>query len=88
MFKEIKRIKEKKSIHIVRQLGQLVSYNTYKCNFKYLFLNIRLDTYRIRSILRNFKEGFFLLFKLKIFKIIFKRPITRNGVTLKKLPRK
>jgi len=88
IFKEVKRIKEKKSIHIVRQLGQLISYNAYKSNFKYLFLNIRLDSYRIRSILKNFKEGFSMMFKLNIFKIVFKRPIIRNGITLKKLPRK
>jgi len=88
IFKDVKRIKEKRSIHIVRQLGQLISYNTYKCNFNYIFLNIRLDSLKIRSIIKNFKEGFFLMFKLNIFKIIFKRPVIRNGVKLKKLPRK
>ena len=84
IFKDIKRIKEKRSLHIVRQLGQLISYNVYRCNFNYIFLNVRLDSIKIRSILKSFKEGFFIIFKL----IIFKRPIIRNGIKLKKLPRK
>jgi hypothetical protein len=84
----VKKIKEKKSIHIIRQLGQLISYNVYKCNFKYIFLNIRLDSLKIRSILRSFKEGFLLMYKLYIFKILFKRPVIRNGIKSKKLARK
>ena len=41
----------------------------------------------IKDILKSFKEGFFIIFKLNIFKLLFKRPIIRNGITLKKLPR-
>ena len=45
-------------------------------------------SYIFINLLKSFKEGFFVIFKLNIFKIIFKRPIIRNGIKLKKLPRK
>lgn len=65
-----------------------MSYQTYKCNFKYIFLNIRLNSLKLRSILKNFYQGFIFIFRLYIYKILFKRPVIRNGVKLKKLPRK
>lgn len=88
MFKDVRRIKQKRSIHLVRQLSQIMCYFTYKCNFNYLLLNIRLDSLKMRSILRSFKYSFRKICKLKFYKIIFKRPVIRNGVKLKKLPRK
>lgn len=88
IFKNVKKIKEKKSLNIVRHLGQLMSYYAYKCNFNYIFLKLKLTTIQIRSILKNFYQGFIILFKLYIFKILLDRPIIRNGIKYKKLPRK
>lgn len=88
IFKDVKKIKEKKSLNIIRQLGQLISYQTYKCNFKYIFFKIDLISIKIRSILKNFYQGFIFMFKLYVYKLLIKRSIIRNGIKQKKLPRK
>jgi len=83
MFNDIKKVKDKKSLNIIRTFGELIAYKTYKCNFKYIFFNIRLDSLKLRSIIRNFYEGFIINHKFIIYKINFYRPITRNGVKKK-----
>lgn len=88
MLKDVRKIKDKKSLNAVRILAQIMAYKINLYSFSYFFINLRLDSLRLRTIFKNFYEGFILNYKIVISRIIIKRPIIRNGVKLKKLPRK
>jgi len=88
IFRGLRTRKEKTTVFVIKQLGELVALRLYKSNFGEIIFTPLINHTRIRLFLRFFRSGLRLINKPYFIKIIPKRKVIRNGVRLRKAPRK
>lgn len=81
--------KDKTSIFVAQSLGELIAVRLYRTNAKEIFfIPFLKQNFVVRKLLLHMGYGFKLIKVFKITKVILKRRIMRNGVRLRKMPRK
>ena len=88
VFKGYRTRKEKTTIFAVQQLGQLVSLRLYKSVAKNCIFVPLINHRRLRTFLRYFFKGIKSMKFFYFFKTTPKRKVIRNGVRLRKIPRR
>lgn len=87
MFKGVRIRKEKRTIFIAQNIGELISLRLYRSNAVNICLMPHLFYKRIRMFLRFFIKGLRVLKMGKIRYFLVKRKVMRNGIRLRKRPR-
>lgn len=87
MFKGVRIRKEKRTIFIAQNIGELISLRLYRSNAINVCLIPHLFYKRIRMFLRFFIKGLRVLRMGKIRYFLVKRRVMRNGIRLRKSPR-
>jgi len=90
IFKNSRTRKEKTTIFVVRQLGELLALRLYKSNATEISFRPYINHIKVRTLLKNLFYGFRVVnrFNMVFSSSVIKRKIMRNGVRLKKTPRK
>lgn len=88
IFKNLRTRKEKTTVLVAQQLGQLLSLRIYKTNARYLCFIPYLNNRKMRSLIHSTIYGLNYITLVKISFIFIKRKVIRNGVRLRKMPRK
>lgn len=87
-FKGLRTRKEKTTVFVAQQLGQLICLRLYRSNAKNVNFVPLLNHRKARILIRFMGFGFRLIRFFKIRFVFLKRKVMRNGVRLKKIPRK
>ena len=87
-FKGLRTRKEKTTVFVAQQLGQLICLRMYKSNAKSVYFIPLINHRKARVLIRFMSFGFRFIRFFKIKYIFIKRKVMRNGVRLKKVPRK
>jgi len=88
IFKGVKIRKERVTVFVSRQLGQLACVRLYKSNARSISLIPLINHRRTRVLLKFLLKGFRFIRLVKIKHIFMKVKVMRNGIRLKKVPRK
>lgn len=88
IFKGLVTRKEKSTIFVAKQLGELIALRLYKSNAKEIQFVPNINHMKMRVLLRFLYEGFQMVSPLNITKYGPVRKVMRNGVRLRKIPRK
>ena len=88
IFKDLHTRKEKTTIFVAQQLGELISLRLYKTNAREIYFIPFINHTKARVLLRFLATGFAFIKLFKISKVIIKRKVMRNGVRLAKPARK
>lgn len=88
IFNEVRRLQQKSSKEVLKQLGRVMAYKLKLCSFREFVINVIISTIKIKRIFKSVLQGILAVHPITISRLIIKRLITRNGVKLKKLPRK
>jgi ribosomal protein S11 len=88
IFKNSHTRKEKTTIFMAQQLGELLSVRIYKTNAKEIFFILFINHTKARVLVKFFMRGVKAVNRIKFNKVIFKRRVMRNGVRLAKPRRK
>ena len=88
-FTGLRTRRQKSSIFVAQSLGELIAVRLYKTNASEIFfIPFLKNFFVVRKLLIYMGYGFRLIRAFKITKVILKRRIIRNGVRLRKMPRK
>lgn len=88
IFSGLNTRKEKTTIFVVKQLGELLSLRIYKSNVGEIIFVPLINHKKIKTLLRFLISGFREMRLMNFVKILPKRKVMRNGVRLKKVARK
>lgn len=88
IFKGVKIRKERTTVFVSRQLGQLACVRLYRSNARSISLIPLINHRKTRVLLKFLLKGFRFIRFVKIKYIFIKVKIIRNGIRLKKIPRK
>lgn len=88
IFSNLRTRKEKTTVFIVKQLGEITSLRLYKSNFRELIYAPLINHRKIRVFLKFFNAGLHLVDKPYFALLQPKRKVIRNGVRLRKAVRK
>lgn len=88
IFKNIKTRKEKTTIFIAKQLGELIALRLFKSNALEIIFIPFMNHRKARSLIKFLSYGFRLIRFFKLSKFIINRRVMRNGVRLRKIARK
>lgn len=80
--------KEKTTIFLVKQLGELLALRFYKSNAKQILFIPLLNHRKVRTFLKFLYSGFKYMTYLNFIRVAPKRKMMRNGVRLRKIARK
>lgn len=87
-FRNVRTRKEKTTIFIAKQLGELIALRVYKSNaFEISFIPF-INHRKVRSLVKFLSNGFRLIRYFKLSKFFVNRRVMRNGVRLRKIARK
>lgn len=84
LFKKLRNRKEKTTLIVSKQIGQVISLRFYKSNLRGLFFYPEISSLKTRSRLNSMLYGLNFLRTNLIRYIFLKLRITRNGMRLKK----
>ena len=87
-FKGLRTRKEKTTVFVAQQLGQLICLRMYRSNAKSVYFVPLINHRKARVLIRFMGFGFRFIRFFKIKYIFIKRKVMRNGIRLKKVPRK
>lgn len=87
-FISLRTRKEKTTIFLAQNLGELVASRLEKTNAREIFFFPCLNHTKARLLLRYFRKGFKLIRNFNFSKVFLKRKVMRNGVRLRKVARK
>lgn len=88
IFKHVKTRKEKTTIFIAKQLGELIALRLYRSNATEISFIPLMNHRKARSLMKFLGSGFRLIRFFTLSKFIIKRKVMRNGVRLRKIARK
>lgn len=87
-FLGLRTRKEKTTIFVVKQLGELLALRLSKCNAGEIIFIPLINHRKIRTFLRFLSSGLKVMNTINFVKMIPKRKVMRNGVRLRKATRK
>lgn len=88
-FQGLRTRRQKSSFFVAQSLGELIAVRLYKTNASEIFfIPLLKNFFFVRKLLIYMGYGFKLIRAFRITKVILKRRIIRNGVRLRKMPRK
>lgn len=87
-FEGLRTRKEKTTVFVSKQLGVLLAIRLYKLNARESIFIPFLNNRKARTLLRFLLQGLRVIKPLKFVRIYIKINVMRNGVRLRKAPRK
>lgn len=88
IFKRLKTRKDKTTVFIAKELGEIFSLILYKFIIKNIYFLPLINHRKVKSLLRFFFKGLYLICLCPINRIDPIRKVIRNGVRLRKVARK
>ena len=88
IFKNTRTRKEKTTIFIAKQLGELIALRLYKSNASEIVFIPFMNHRKARLLMKFLSSGFRLIRFFELSKFIVTRKVMRNGVRLRKIARK
>lgn len=87
-FINLRRRKEKITIFVAQNIGELIACRLQKSNAREIFFFPCLNHRKARILLRYFGRGLKFIKSFRFSKVILRRKVMRNGVRLRKVARK
>ena len=87
-FINLRRRKEKITIFVAQNIGELIACRLQKSNAREIFFFPCLNHRKARILLRYFGRGLKFIQSFRFSKVILRRKVMRNGVRLRKVARK
>ena len=87
-FSGLRTRKEKTTVFVAKQLGEVLALRLYKSNAKEITFIPFLNHKRVKTFLRFLNRGFKNIYILNFVRLYPRRKIMRNGVRLRKVARK
>lgn len=87
-FSGLRTRKEKTTVFVAKQLGEVLALRLYKSNAKEITFIPFLNHKRVKTFLRFLNRGFKTIYILNFVRLYPRRKIMRNGVRLRKVARK
>jgi hypothetical protein len=88
LFPKINKRKDKTTVFIAKELGEIFSLILYKYKITNIVFCPVINHRKVKSLLNYFFRGLHVLFMSPISRIDPIRKVIRNGVRLRKIPRK
>ena len=87
-FSGLRTRKEKTTVFVAKQLGEVLALRLYKSNAKEITFVPFLNHKRVKTFLRFLNRGFKSIYILNFVRLYPRRKVMRNGVRLRKVARK
>lgn len=87
-FSGLSTRKEKTTVFVAKQLGEILALRLYKSNAKEITFIPFLNHKRVKTFLRFLNRGFKNIYILNFVRLYPRRKVMRNGVRLRKVARK
>ena len=87
-FTGLRTRKEKTTVFVAKQLGEVLALRLYKSNAKEITFVPFLNHTRVKTFLRFLNRGFKTIYILNFVRLVPRRKVMRNGVRLRKVARK
>lgn len=88
LFPKITKRKDKTTVFIAKELGEIFSLILYKYNITNVVFCPVINHRKVKALLNYFFRGLHVLFLTPIKRIDPIRKVIRNGIRLRKIPRK
>lgn len=88
IFRKLRTRKEKTTVLVAQQIGQLLSLRVYKTNARYICFIPYLNSRKMRPLIASTLFGFNFIRSVKISFIYIRRKVIRNGIRVRKIARK
>ena len=87
-FNILSKRRDRGSINSLKSMAKLISLKIYQSNLSFIIFCPRLFTNNNKRLIKTIFYSFKILNRSPITKIYLYRPVIRNGIRSKKLPRK
>jgi hypothetical protein len=87
-FNILSKRRDRGSINSLKSMAKLISLKIYQSNLSFIIFCPRLFTNRNKRLIKTIFYSFKILNRSPITKIYLYRPVIRNGIRSKKIPRK
>ena len=87
-FNILSKRRDRGSINSLKSMSKLISLKIYQSNLSFIIFCPRLFTNKNKGLIKTIFYSFKILNRSPITKIYLYRPVIRNGIRSKKIPRK
>ena len=87
-FNILSKRRDRGSVNSLKSMSKLIALKIYQSNLSFIIFCPRLSTNENKKLIKIIFYSFKILNKSPITKIYLYRPVIRNGIRAKKIPRK